>query len=1266
MHLLLAQKGSINEGEEAVDLAQSPADVIFLSAADTEIACLARALETLRQSPHSQKQFSWRLANLMQLSHPMSVDLYCDNTIAKSRLVIIRVLGGESYWAFGLERLHAIAVENGLALIVLPGDDKPDPGLERFCTLESDICHKIWEYLVQGGPENMAGLLDYCSFLLERGIKGAVGRQYEPGGAIPLLKAGIWSPQNGICELENIRKDWRPEKPLVAITFYRALVQSGGLEPINAIVSALRLRDLNALPIFVTSLKDRVSIEMVRGIFLQCKPDIVLNATGFAVSGPGKKHAGTVLDETGCVVLQIILASSSRDNWLNSKQGLASRDLAMNVALPEIDGRVMARAVAFKNAARFDKFTQTNIIDHKSDESRINFVADLAANWTRLRRKKPNERKIALIMANYPNRDGRIGNGVGLDTPAGSLNVLNNLRDGGYQLNDYPDTSEALMDFMQQGPTNATNINRQIREVFLLEEYNEFLGSLPIQIQDEVVKQWGQPIDDPFYMSKHNGFGLPVAVFGNVAVAIQPARGYNIDPKQSYHSPDLVPPHNYLAFYAWLRKNFGADAIIHMGKHGNLEWLPGKALSLSETCFPEAVLGPSPHFYPFIVNDPGEGSQAKRRTSAVIIDHLTPPLTRAENYGPLRDLEALVDEYYEASGNDPRRLGILKKQILDLVCDIGLDEDAGIGDDDNVDQQLEKLDGYLCELKEMQIRDGLHVFGVSPAGRLLDNLVSALVRVPRGEGKRENQSLQRAIAHDLNLTIDPLDCDMALRWTGNRPQILTQICDENWRSNGDVVERIELLAVEFISGEKLIPQEFIQTRQVMDYVQSQVLPDVLYCGQSEIDGLLRGLSGRFVDPGPSGAPTRGRNDVLPTGRNFYSLDSRSLPTPTAWELGRKSAELLISRYRQDNGEMPKSFGLSAWGTSNMRTGGDDIAQALALIGAQPTWDNSSRRLTGYEVITLAKLGRARVDVTLRISGFFRDAFPTQISLFDKAIRAVGGLDEDKADNPIAMRMKQEQQKLQCQGIEHEQAKRQSGFRIFGSKPGAYGAGLQALIDEKGWNKREDLANAYLAWGSYAYGEREDGLLQSQAFADRLGAIEAVIHNQDNREHDLLDSDDYYQFEGGMSAAAEHISGTRPKIYHNDHSRPQKPVIHPLEDEIARVVRARVVNPKWISGVMRHGYKGAFEMAATVDYLFAFSATTGAVRNHHFDLVFDAYLGDEKVREFLHDKNPAALIEMAQRFLEATARGMWTPRSNSAKILLQNLAGANQSTEAEIW
>ncbi|MGO7588726.1 cobaltochelatase subunit CobN [Rhizobium leguminosarum] len=1292
MHLLLAQQGTISDGEEAIDLGQTPGDILFLSAADTELAAIAAAHRDLGAAP------SVRLASLMSLKHPMSVDTYVERTARHAKLIIVRALGGASYFHYALEALHAAAARAGSLIAVLPGDARPDAGLVPFSNIGLGDLNALWAYLIEGGDANARAFLDYAGAMLSGAEK--------PAPAVPLMKAGIWWPGRGLIGVEEWRRvatemssgagmvaDEGFARPTVAISFYRALVQSGETGPIEALVEALAALDLRPLPVFAYSLKDPISTGILESVFSALKPDVVINTTGFAVSAPGADRQPTVLEANEAIVLQAILSASSREAWAASSQGLSARDLGMNVALPEVDGRVLARAISFKTAARYDAVVETNIVASQADAGRVRYTAELAANWARLRKTSAGDRRIALVMANYPNRDGRLGNGVGLDTPAGTVEVLKAMRVAGYPVAEIPADGDALIRHLMQGPTNSGSDGKIIRETLSLSLYNSFLESLPNKIQDEVRARWGDPVDDPYV--REGVFALPFARFGDVLVGIQPARGYNIDPKESYHSPDLVPPHGYLAFYAFLREKFGAHAVIHMGKHGNLEWLPGKALALSESCYPEAILGPLPHLYPFIVNDPGEGTQAKRRSAAVIIDHLTPPLTRAESYGPLKDLEALVDEYYEASGGDPRRIRLLSRQILELVTDIGLDRDAGIAKGESEGEALKKLDAYLCDLKEMQIRDGLHVFGVSPEGRLLTDLTVALARVPRGLGEGGDASLQRAIAVDAfgnpsptpphkgegvagrtvstsvlvaevaasaavspshlwggageGSSFDPLDTDMAAVWTGPRPDILTDILDAPWRTNGDAVERIELLAAKFVSGEMECPANWKATQAVLSEIETRLKPSILACGPAEIHGLLNGLDGRFVAPGPSGAPTRGRPDVLPTGRNFYSVDSRAVPTPAAYELGCKSAELLVRRFVQDHGEWPVSFGLTAWGTSNMRTGGDDIAQALALIGVKPLWDMSSRRVTGYEIIAPAMLRRPRVDVTLRISGFFRDAFPEQIALFDKAIRAVGALEEDAGDNPIAERMRSEAARLAAAGLDEKTAARRAGYRVFGSKPGAYGAGLQALIDEKGWERRADLAEAYLVWGSYAYGAGEEGKAERGLFEERLRSVQAVIQNQDNREHDLLDSDDYYQFEGGMAAASEQLSGARPSIYHNDHSRPEKPVIRSLEEEIGRVVRGRVVNPKWISGVMRHGYKGAAEIAATVDYLFAFSATTGAVGEHHFEAVYQAFVADPGVRDFMIEKNPAAFDEMKERLLEAIDRSLWTPRSNSARF-----------------
>jgi cobaltochelatase CobN len=1232
MHLLAATPGSIDDGKEPVDLGQTPADVVIISAADTELAAFSDARAQIATPP------TLRLASMMHLMHPMSVDLHIDECASKSKLVIARVLGGVGYWKYGAEQYAAQMHSAGVPLALLPGDDKPDEELRRLSTVSDEDYDALWAYCVEGGPDNAQNLLRHAKSMLDGSDK--------PSAASPLLRAGIYWPGAGISGLSAAQDGWTDGAPIVPIIFYRALVQGAGLHPINRLTKALLKEGLNPLPLFVASLKDPVSVATLEQVFTAAPPSVILNCTSFAVGSP---HAGdnspknplTMPAANDAPIFQTVLAGSTEEAWASGLTGLSGRDIAMNVALPEVDGRILSRAISFKGEAYFDEATECPIATYRAQGDRIGFAAKLAANWAKLRGVSAADRNVALVLANYPNKDGRLANGVGLDTPQATVNTLHALADAGYSVEDAPSDSDVLMKTIISGPTNwlTDRADKEGGETLPLDIYQKHFDALPFDVKEQITTRWGAPEDDPFLTPE--GFKLSIFKFGNATVAVQPARGYNIDPTDTYHSPDLAPPHNYLAFYIWLRHVQNAHAIVHMGKHGNLEWLPGKAIALSENCMPEAVFGPTPHIYPFIVNDPGEGTQAKRRAQAVIIDHLTPPLGRAETYGPLKDLEALVDEYYEAAGIDPRRIAYLRREILSITSSTGLDKDAGLSGDDE-DGDLAKLDSYLCELKEAQIRDGLHIFGSSPLGDLERDLAIALVRVPRGDGKDGDASLIRALATDCGVDIDPLDCDMGTAYTGPRHKFLESMGTDTWRSNGDTIERLEMLAQNAIQWSET-PEHFKATALVLETMHNEVMPNLRSCGPAEMNGLLTALNGKFVAPAPSGAPTRGRLDVLPTGRNFFSVDSRAVPTPTAWALGWKSANLLIEKHLQTHGDWPRTMLLTAWGTANMRTGGDDIAQALALMGVKPKWDSANRRVTGFEVLPEGVLGRPRVDVTLRISGFFRDAFPQLISLVDSAAKAVMALDESEGQNPAAARAKAEG----------------NTSRVFGSKPGAYGAGLQAMIDERLWADKADLAEAYLEWGSYAYGAGVEGERDRAGFETRLKQTEAIVQNQDNREHDILDSDDYYQFEGGAAAAVSTLQGQDRPIYHNDHSRPERPVIRTLDEEIGRVVRSRVVNPKWIDGVKRHGYKGAFEMAATVDYLFAFAATTGAVKNHHFDLVESAFLEDDETREFIADHNPSALIEMAERFQEAIDRGLWIPRSNSARARITEILAPSE-------
>ena len=1232
MHVLATRPGGYAAGDGVVDLAQTPADIVILSAADTDLRLLADACETL---PDTQP--SLRLASLLSLRSNASVDLYVDSVLQHAKLVVVSLIGGASYWPYGVEQLVERARDGLFQLVLVPGDDTRDPELERLSSADLPDCLRIWRFIREGGPDNARGLLGFLGLRFF-----AVGEAVAEPRALP--RVAVYHPQKAVADLAHWQREWIQGAPVVALLFYRTHLQAGNLSAFDGLIATMIARGLNPLPISVASLKETFCNAAVQELLQRSGAALVLNTTGFSVSSleSGGNAEGAL--GLGRPVLQAIVSGGNAEDWRAQLHGLSPSDLAMNVVLPEVDGRIITRAISFKGLSRRSERCEIDVAEYQLEPDRAEFVVELAARWAALARTPVAARRVALVLANYPSRDGRLGNGVGLDTPASTISILRALEAADYAVAEVPQDGTALMKLLQVHVTNELDLldSRPAQQSLSLSDYAEFLASLPAELLRAVEQRWGPPERDP----RVRGDRIVVAgvQLGHTFVGIQPARGYEIDVASTYHDPDLVPPHGYLAFYAWLRRVYGAHAVVHVGKHGSLEWLPGKSVALSQTCWPDAVLGPLPHLYPFIVNDPGEGTQAKRRAQAVIIDHLVPPLTRAESYGPLRDLERLVDEYYQALSLDAPRALVLRRDILATAKRAHLHRELGFAHVEADDERfLISIDAYLCELKESQIRDGLHVFGQSPTGaQRLDTLV-ALTRLStrRGGGKDEGllRTLSRALlgADESGVPFDPLEADFAAPYHGARPDGLTAMSSEPWRSAGDTRERLELFARALLAGELEPPQE---ARAVVERIQREVAPALDCCGARELSGLLDGLDGRFVEPGPSGAPTRGRLDVLPTGRNFYSVDVRTVPTPAAWQLAQRAATRLVQRYVQDHGDYPRSIALSVWGTATMRTGGDDVAQALALLGVRPIWAEGSGRVVDTEILPVSALRRPRVDVVLRISGFFRDAFPELIRLVDAGVRAVAELDEPEADNPIRARVLRDQAALEASGVAAEEAARRARFRIFGSKPGAYGAGLQALIDRSAWRDRSDLGEAFLAWGGYAYGAHESGTPSAEVLRQQLGSIDAVLQNQDNREHDILDSDDYYQFQGGLSAAIELTRGTAPALYHGDHSNPEAPRIRSLREELSRVFRSRVINPKWLRGVRRHGYKGAAEMAATVDFLFGFDAATQIVDDYQYALLSDAYLLDAENRAFLDQHNPSALREMTERLLEAMQRGMW--------------------------
>ncbi len=898
--------------------------------------------------------------------------------------------------------------------------------------------------------------------------------------------------------------------------------------------------------------------------------------------------------------------------------------------MPEFDGRLITVPFSFK------ELDEDGLPAYVADPERAARVAGIAVRHARLRHIERRDKKIALVLSAYPTKHSRIGNAVGLDTPASAVELLRTLIAGGYDfgpVEEIPglvsgDGDELIRALIEAGGHDQDWLTEEqlARNPVRIPaaDYKRWFAELPAELQGSVNEHWGEAPGNMFVDRSANPEGdivLAALRRGNLLILIQPPRGFGENPIAIYHDPDLPPSHHYLAAYRWIQARaedggFGADAMIHLGKHGNLEWLPGKNAGLSAACAPDAALGDLPLIYPFLVNDPGEGTQAKRRVHATLVDHLVPPMARAESYGDIARLEQHLDEYAQISAMDPAKLPAIRAQIWTLIQAAKLHHDLGLEerpDDEGFDDFLLHVDGWLCEVKDAQIRDGLHVLGGAPTGEARVNLVLAILRARQiWGGTTALPGLREALG---------LDESAATRTTADEAEaaaraLVQAMEDANWAP-----EAVASVAAGYAAD----------VAAVLDFAAREVVPR-LAGTTDEIAHVVSALDGAFVPAGPSGSPLRGLVNVLPTGRNFYSVDPKAVPSRLAWETGQALADSLLTRYRTDNGEWPASVGLSLWGTSAMRTSGDDVAEALALLGIRPVWDEASRRVTGLEPIPLEELGRPRIDVTLRISGFFRDAFPHVIGLLDDAVRLAAGLDEPASENFIRAH-------AQADLAEHCDERRAT-TRIFGSRPGTYGAGILQLIDSRDWRTDADLAEVYTVWGGYAYGRGLEGRPARAEMETAYKRITVAAKNTDTREHDIADSDDYFQYHGGMVATVRALRGTAPEAYIGDSTRPETVKTRTLVEETSRVFRARVVNPKWIEAMRRHGYKGAFELAATVDYLFGYDATTGVVADWMYDKLTETYVLDPTNRAFLEEANPWALHGIAERLLEAESRGMW--------------------------
>ncbi|MFF7346632.1 cobaltochelatase subunit CobN [Streptomyces antimycoticus] len=1141
-------------------------------------------------------------------------------------LVVVRLLGGIRAWQEGLDTLLA----GDLPVVVLTGEQAPDAQLMEASTVPVGIAAEAHAYLAHGGPANLDQLARFLSDTVL-----LTGHGFEPPAPAP-----TWGP------LERTGRAAAPggvTGPTIAVLYYRAHHMSGNTAFVEALCRAVEDAGGRPLPLFVASLR-APEPELIEA--LGAADAIVTTVLAAGGTRPAEASAGGddeawdagALAALDVPVLQALCLTSSRAAWEENDEGLSPLDAATQVAVPEFDGRLITVPFSFKEV------DEDGLPVYAADAERAARVAGIAVRHARLRHIPAADKRLALVLSAYPTKHSRIGNAVGLDTPASAVALLRRLRADGYDLGpeDGPDALPGLVSGDGDDLIRALIEAGGHDQEWLTEEqlarnpvrvpaadYRRWYAALPQALRDAVEEHWGPPPGQLFVDTSRDPEGeivLAALRRGNLLVVIQPPRGFGENPIAIYHDPDLPPSHHYLAAYRWMATpradgGFGADAMVHLGKHGNLEWLPGKNAGLSAACGPDAALGDLPLIYPFLVNDPGEGTQAKRRVHATLVDHLVPPMARADSYGDIARLEQLLDEYAAISAMDPAKLPAIRAQIWTLIQAARLDHDLGLEDrpdDDGFDDFLLHVDGWLCEVKDAQIRDGLHVLGTAPAGPARVNLVLAILRARQiWGGTSALPGLREALGLD----------ESAATRTGadeaeERARRLVQAMeDAEWAP-----EAVEKAVV------TLPEEQRPAVSAILAFAAREVVPR-LAATTDEIDHAVHALAGGFVPAGPSGSPLRGLVNVLPTGRNFYSVDPKAVPSRLAWETGQALADSLLERYRADNdGQWPKSVGLSLWGTSAMRTSGDDVAEALALLGVRPVWDDASRRVTGLEPVPLDQLGRPRVDVTLRISGFFRDAFPHVVGLLDDAVRLAASLEESDEDNYIRAHTRAD---LAAHGDE-----RRATTRIFGSRPGTYGAGLLQLIDSRDWRTDADLAEVYTVWGGYAYGRGLEGRPARAEMESAYRRIAVAAKNTDTREHDIADSDDYFQYHGGMVATVRALKGTAPAAYIGDSTRPETVRTRTLHEETSRVFRARVVNPRWIEAMRRHGYKGAFELAATVDYLFGYDATTGVVADWMYDKLAQTYLLDPENRAFLEQANPWALHGMAERLLEAESRGLW--------------------------
>ncbi len=1179
-------------------------------------------------------------------------------SFARKAHVLIAHLMGSSPEVF---RIIAEMKTVGVPCFVSSAASGRNQELRKHCTVGDKDYQVIYTYLSFGGKKNFSNLLLYLA-------NRFTGANYEVNAPESPTWEGIYHPDfNYYPTIDDYAQKMLPAgKVTVGLWFNQNHLQGGNIGFVDSLIREIERQGANVIPLFFRGLKDDAlntkGLEwLIENYYIKdgkSRVDVVINALSFSLplTLTTSDASSILLKKLNVPVLKAILTCNTLHEWHSSLQGLNPVDICRCIALPEFDGDLITVPVAAMEFSETDPATGARIIKFEPIPERINKLVRLSLKWAKLRHKQNNEKKVAVILHNYPPRNDTIGHAFGLDVPASILNILKRLDASGYHLDGLPESGQSLIEDILGGLTNdrrwlnTQNLaERAVAKVSLV-DYNRWFSELPSSAQEAMTKAWGRPPGKIF--SYNDDILVAGLIKGNVFIGLQPPRGFSDDPASIYHSPDLAMPHHYYAYYRWIRDVFKADVIMHVGTHGTLEWLPGKSVGLSESCFPDVAISDLPHIYHYIISNPGEGTQAKRRSYCCIIDHLIPIMNNAESYGELAELEVLLRDYYHAKTYDKDKIPSLQKIIWTEVCKSKIDKDLNVNAANafsDFDEFLEALHAYLHELSDTQIRDGLHTLGELPTGTQLETFLASLTRLNNGPVP----SLRQSIAKLKGYNYDDIITNKGKRLADNR-------------TNGDLLNELNSLALELIRQFNLagFKPQFIDSiiQNVMGCDNSDVKQCLLYIADflvpaltattDELTNTLSCCNGNYVPSGPSGSPTRGMCDVLPTGRNFYSVDPRAIPSTTAWNVGVSMGDALLERYLKDEGKYPESIGMVVWATDNMRTKGDDVAEILYLMGTKPVWEKTSGRVTGVEIIPLAELNHPRIDVTVRISGLFRDTFPEVVSLLDDAVRLVVNLKEPSEKNYLAKHVVAEVEKLVLQGEELGTTIEQASYRIFGARPGTYGCGVNEAIDSKNWKDQKDLASIYVTWGGYAYSRKNFGKAAIDQFKQLLGRVNLTVKNDNTREYDILDSDDWYDAHGGMVVAAKTFGGKAPYSYCGDSSDPDYVKTRSTAEETKHVFRSRLLNPKYIQSMKRHNYHGAAELSRSVDFVFGWDATVEAVDDWMYEDLAKKYVLDPEMQRWFKSVNPYALQNMTERFLEAIKRGMWQTSDELRKQLQQ--------------